>query len=115
MILKIPYQYGKKRKIVLLLNVRLNLLTLNLVTTCDLVIFFQRPFFNLLHIKSFDIMTLCDLVTIFEETKSITKSRLHGTLYEVNYFILKLIICGLESKKKCIFDYVFLVRLTPNI
>jgi len=51
----------------------LDLTTLNLVTTCDLVTIFQRPFFNLLYIKSFD------LVTVFAETKSVTKSRLHCT------------------------------------
>ena len=40
----------------------LNLVTLNLVTTCDLVIIFQRPFFNLLHkiIKFSDIMWFSD-------------------------------------------------------
>ena len=54
----------------------LDLVTLNLVTTCDLVTILQRPFFNLLH-KSFDIVTLCDLVTVFAETKSVTKLRLH--------------------------------------
>ena len=36
----------------------LDLVTLNLVTTCDLVTIFQRPFFNLLHkiIQFSDIM-----------------------------------------------------------
>ena len=33
-----------------------------------------------LYIKSFDFVTLCDLVTVFEETKSVTKSRLHCSL-----------------------------------
>ena len=46
----------------------LDLMTLNLVTTCDLVTIFQRPFFNF-HLKSFDLVTLWDLVTVFEETK----------------------------------------------
>ena len=56
----------------------LDLVTLNLVTTCDLVTILQRPFFHLLH-KSFDLVTLCDLVTVFAETKRVTKSRLHCT------------------------------------
>ena len=55
----------------------LDLVTLNLVTTCDLMTILQRPFFNL---KSFDLVTLYNLVTVFEETKSVTKSRLHCTL-----------------------------------
>ena len=53
-------------------------MTLNLVTTCDLVTIFQRPFFDLLK-KSFDLVTLWDLMTVFAETKSVTKSRLHCT------------------------------------
>ena len=50
----------------------LDLVTLNLVTICDLVTILQRPFFNLLH-------KIIDLVTVFAETKSVTKSRLHFT------------------------------------
>ena len=40
----------------------LDLVTLNLVTTCDLVTIFQRPFFNLLHkiIRFCDIMQFSD-------------------------------------------------------
>ena len=40
----------------------LDLVTLNLVTTCDLVTIFQRPFFNLLHkiIRFSDIMQFSD-------------------------------------------------------
>ena len=40
----------------------LDLVTLNLVTTCDLVTIFQRPFFNLLHkiIRFSDIMRFSD-------------------------------------------------------
>ena len=53
-------------------------MTLNLVTTCDLATILQRPFFNLLH-KTIRFVTLYDLVTVFEETKSVTKSRLHCT------------------------------------
>ena len=49
----------------------LDLVTLNLVTACDLVTISQRPFFNF--------VTLRYLVTVFAETKSVTKSRLHCT------------------------------------
>ena len=54
----------------------LGLVTLNLVTTCDLATILQRPFFNLLHkiIRFSDIMQFSDS---FSETKSVTKSRLH--------------------------------------
>ena len=40
----------------------LDLVTLNLVTTCDLVTIFQRPFFNLLHklMRFSDIMGFSD-------------------------------------------------------
>ena len=40
----------------------LDLVTLNLVTTCDLVTIFERPFFNLLHkiIRFSDIMRFSD-------------------------------------------------------
>jgi hypothetical protein len=40
----------------------LDLVTLNLMTTCDLVNIFQRPFFNLLHkiIRFSDIMQFSD-------------------------------------------------------
>ena len=34
---------------IVILQFSLNLVTLNLVTTCDLVTILQRPFFNLLH------------------------------------------------------------------
>ena len=50
----------------------LDLVTLNLVTICDLVTILQRPFFNLRH-KIIQFLTLCDLVTVFAETKSVTK------------------------------------------
>ena len=66
------------------LQCHLDLVTLNLVTTCDLVTILPlRPFFNLLltYIKSFDLVTLCDLVTVFVDTKNVTKSRLHCTAY----------------------------------
>ena len=54
----------------------LDLLTLNLVTTCDLeVTIFHRPFFNLLP-KIIRLSDICNLVTIFEDTKSVTKSKL---------------------------------------
>ena len=46
----------------------LDLATLNLVTTCDVVTILQRPFFNL-YKKSFDLVTLCNLVTVFVKTK----------------------------------------------
>ena len=64
-------------------------MTLNLVTTCDLATILQRPFFNLLH-KTIRLVTLCDLVTVFEETKSVTKSRLQCT---------KQIICENANKE----------------
>ena len=52
----------------------LDLVTLNLVTTCDLVTFLQIDrFFSIFYVKSFDLVTLCDLVTVFAETKSVTK------------------------------------------
>ena len=58
-------------------------MTLNLVTTCDLVTILQRTFYN---IKAFDLVTLCDLVTVFVKTKCVTKSRLHCTyLYVAEY------------------------------
>ena len=40
----------------------LDLVTLNLVTTCDLVTIFQRPFFSLVHkvIRFIDIMQFSD-------------------------------------------------------
>ena len=41
----------------------LDIVTLNLVTTCNLVTILKRPFFN--------------LVTVFAETISVTKSRVH--------------------------------------
>ena len=56
----------------------LDLVTLNLVTTCDLVTILQRPFFNLLH-KIIWFSDIYNLVTVFEETKSVAKSRLHRT------------------------------------
>ena len=48
----------------------LDLVTLNLVTICDLVTILQRPFFILVHksIRFSDIMQL----TVFAETKSVT-------------------------------------------
>ena len=44
------------------LQCNLNLLTLNLVTTCDLVTIFQGPFLNLLHkiIRLSDILQFSD-------------------------------------------------------
>ena len=50
----------------------LDLVTLNLVTTCDLMTILQR-YSSINYIKSFDLVTLCNVVTIFAETKS----RLH--------------------------------------
>ena len=54
----------------------LDLVTLDLVATCDLVTSFQRSFFNLLHkiIWFSDIMQFSDS---FCETKNVTKSILH--------------------------------------
>ena len=48
--------------ILIYLQCNLDLVTLNLVTTCDLVTIFQRPFFNLLHkiIRFSDIMQFSD-------------------------------------------------------
>ena len=66
------------------LQCNLDLVTLNLVTTCDLVTISQRPFFLIYYIKSFDLVTLWDLVTVFAETKSVTKSRLHCTFNSEN-------------------------------
>ena len=57
----------------------LDLETLNLVTTYDLVTILQRPFF-ILHVKVFYFVTLCDLATVLDETKSVTKSRLNCTV-----------------------------------
>ena len=56
----------------------LDLVTLDLVTTCDLVTNLQVHF-SFYYIKALDLVTLCDLVTVFAETKSVTKSRLHCT------------------------------------
>ena len=68
-----------------LLQGNLDLVTLNLVTTCDLVTVLQRSFFNLLHkiIRFSDI--LCNLVTVFAETKSVTKSRLLCTAFVATF------------------------------
>ena len=57
----------------------LDLVTLNLVTTCDLVTILQRPFFNLLReiIRFSDII---DLVAVYAETKSVTNLRLNCIL-----------------------------------
>ena len=60
-------------------------MTLNLVTTCDLVTIFQRPFFNL--------VTLCEetkTLLVSRALKSVTKSRLH-CIYLERTFILNLI------------------------
>ena len=66
----------------------LDLLTLNLVTTCDLeVTIFHRPFFNLLH-KIIRLSDICNLVTIFEDTKSVTKSKL-GQSHDLQHLGLK--------------------------
>ena len=48
--------------ILIYLQCNLDLVTLNLVTTCDLVTIFQRPLFNLLHkiIRFSDIMRFSD-------------------------------------------------------
>ena len=64
-------------------------MTLNLVTTCDLVTILERPFFNLLHkiIRLSDILR--DLVTVFAETKSVTKSRLHCNSYYPSLVVLQ--------------------------
>ena len=69
--------YISKFKFVIQWN--LDLVTLNLVTTCDLVTIFYKDHFSIYYIKSFDLVTLCNLVTVFAETKSVTKSRLHCT------------------------------------
>ena len=61
------------------LQCNLDLVTLNLVTTCDLVTIFFKDHFSIFYIKTFDLVTLCDLVTVFREIKSVTKSRLHCT------------------------------------
>jgi hypothetical protein len=54
----------------LLVQCTLDLVTVNLVTTCDSVTIFQKTFL-IYYIKSFD------LETVFAETKSVTKLRLH--------------------------------------
>ena len=43
----------------------LDLVTLNLVTTCDLVTILKDRF-SIYYIKSFDLVTLCNLVTVFQ-------------------------------------------------
>ena len=51
--------------------------------------YFSKDHFSICYKKSFDLVTLCDLVTIFEETKSVTKSRLqctsiqHSTFFDI--------------------------------
>ena len=65
----------KKR---LYIQCNFELVTLDLVATCDLVTIFQKPFFNLLH----EIIGFSDIMgfgTVFAETKSVTKWRLHCT------------------------------------
>ena len=55
-------QSTKKIQITTSVQCNLDLVTLNLVTTCDLVTILQRPFFNLLHkiIQFSDIMRFSD-------------------------------------------------------
>ena len=60
----------------------LDLVTSNLVTNCDLVLF-CKTFFSMYYIKSFDLVTSCNLVTVFAETKSVTKLRLHCKYLEM--------------------------------
>jgi hypothetical protein len=60
----------------------LDLVTSNLVTNCDLVLF-CKTFFSMYYIKSFDLVTSCNLVTVFAETKSVTKLRLHCMYLEM--------------------------------
>ena len=45
-----------------------DLVTLNLVTTCDIVTILQRPYL-MFCIKSFDLVTLCTLVTVLRRPK----------------------------------------------
>jgi hypothetical protein len=53
----------------------LDLVTLNLVTNCDLVTILQRPFFHLLP-KIIQFSDIIALTTVFAETKSVTNLRL---------------------------------------
>ena len=52
------FQYQQVKRIKYIVQCNLDLVTLNLVTACDLVSIFQRPFFNLLNriIRFSDIM-----------------------------------------------------------
>ena len=72
--------YQKKKYVV---QCNLDLVTFNLVTTCDLVTILQTPFL-IFYIKSFNIVTLCDLVTVFAETK-MSKNRDCTVLYRVSH------------------------------
>jgi hypothetical protein len=67
----------------LLVQCNLDLVTLNLVTTYDLVTIVQKPFFNLLR-KIIQFSDIINLVTVFAETKSVTKLRLHCTFDNFN-------------------------------
>ena len=78
---KMYFQYQPVKGINYLVQCNLDLVTLNLVTTCDLVTVFYKDRFSIYYIKSFNLVTICDLVTVFAETKSVTKSRLHCTLF----------------------------------
>ena len=73
-----------------------DLVTFNLVATCDLVNILQR-LFSIYYIKSFNLVTLCDLVIVLAETKSVTKSRLHCIQIQINDFQN----CTLVSKTLC--------------
>ena len=68
---KLKLQQSKEKY----LKCNLDLVALNLVTTCDFVTILQRPFFNLIrNIIRFSDMRFSDSLP---ETKSVTKSRLH--------------------------------------
>ena len=58
-------------RIFITIQCNLDLVTLNLVTACDLVPIFLRPFFNLIH----KIIQFSD--SFFGGPKSVTKSGLH--------------------------------------
>ena len=56
------FQYQQVKRIKYIVQCNLDLVTLNLMTACDLVSIFQRPFFNLLNriIRFSDIMQFSD-------------------------------------------------------
>ena len=62
----------------------LDLETLHLVTTCNLVAIFQQTIYSIYYYtkqKPIYSVTLYNLMTVFVETKSVTRSRVHCKLY----------------------------------